>query len=198
VATATRVRLLGTFPDPVHVWFGEQPGVVEQQSPTSIDVLTPMRALPGLVDITLQRTGQGVVLTQPGGFLFEESVPGDPGSPPPPTSPTPEPGDGGGPSTSPPSSPTTTTAPTAGGPAPPSDTPAPPADTVPSQPTPTTAPPADGGGAADTGGTSTRSARASVSIELSDLGGGLRGSRVTGLDPSVGAPRCTSGTCTMA
>ena len=89
VSTPTLVRLAGSFPKSVYVWFGEQPGVVVSQTKTTIDVITPFRADPAVVDITLRRTGVGTLLELPNGFTFEAV-----GTPAPdPTDPDPTPGD---------------------------------------------------------------------------------------------------------
>ena len=200
VATRTMVRLTGSFPEAAYVWFGEQPGVVVHQTDTTIDVITPLRADAGSVELTLRRTGIGTILTVPGGFTFETDWPSEPapGEPAPtdpyPSEPIPsEPGEPSSPSPTPPGTeplepaPTepapTTPPPTAPTPEPSPGDPSPPATDPPvTQPPTTTVPNA-------------RQDRSDVASELVDLGGGLLGARVLGSDPTSAATSCHTDPC---
>jgi hypothetical protein len=70
VNQATTVTIRGNFPSSTYVWFGEQPGQVVHQNQSSITVRTPLRADPGVVDVTLQKSQNGVVLTIPAAYAF--------------------------------------------------------------------------------------------------------------------------------
>jgi hypothetical protein len=70
VNMANTVTIRGNFPSDTYVWFGGQPGQVVHQNRGQITVRTPLRAEPGLVDITLQKSPTGVVLTIPDAYAF--------------------------------------------------------------------------------------------------------------------------------
>ena len=80
VNTASTVTIRGNFPSASYVWFGDQPGQVVYQNRESITVRTPLRANPGVVDITIQKSRNGVVLRIPDAFAFVavDSGSGDP------------------------------------------------------------------------------------------------------------------------
>jgi len=137
------VRILGSFPNIAYVWFGDQPGIVLSQSSNAVDVLTPVRGVPGTVDVTLVKQGSGATLTVPQAFtFFDPTVAG----PQPPSGPSPsdpvEPTDPGDPAPSPTDpTPTTTTVPGT------SPTPGDPSDPTPTttlSPVPTTTWPGTG------------------------------------------------------
>lgn len=77
VNQANTVVIRGNFPSDTYVWFGGQAGQVVHQSRDSITVRTPLRATAGIVDITLQKSRNGVVLEIPDAFAFVAVTPGD-------------------------------------------------------------------------------------------------------------------------
>ncbi len=70
VNAANTVVIRGVFPSDTYVWFGDQPGQVVHQNRSQITVRTPLRAEPGVVDITLQKSPTGVVLRIPDAYAF--------------------------------------------------------------------------------------------------------------------------------
>ena len=64
------VTIVGVFPEPVSVWFGDQPGTAYFQSDTLILVSTPLRSEPGQVDVSLRSMADEVVIAVPDGFTF--------------------------------------------------------------------------------------------------------------------------------
>jgi hypothetical protein len=70
VGVATTVQLVGRFPSAAYVWFGDVPGTVLVASDRMMVVLSPALSAAGTVDISLRRTGEGTVLTVPGGFTY--------------------------------------------------------------------------------------------------------------------------------
>ncbi len=81
---ATTVVIRGNFPSATYVWFGDQPGQVVHQNRSAITVRTPLRAEPDVVDVTLQKSSNGVVLTIPDAYAFvafDGTVPGTEDSP---------------------------------------------------------------------------------------------------------------------
>ena len=217
VDTMNLVRLNGTFPDAAYVWFGEQPGVVVATSPFTIDVLTPLRANPGVVDIALVPPGSDVVLTVPGAYTFvsDSGTAPDPDTPTTTLAPPPDPGsptttaapanpDTPSPSPSPNPSPTTTTIPSVGAPSP-TTTAAPfpsPTTTTPSNPgespapSPTTTAPDPGTAPTTTAAPNPRQARAALGDRV-DLGSGLRGRPITDGSPLASAPLCSADPCSL-
>lgn len=178
VNMANTLTLRGSFPDDVYVWFGDQPGEVVSASSTSLTVRTPLRATPGLVDVTLRRSGSGVVLTMPAAYAFLDTSggsidaptqsPAPPPAPAPTPTPTPAPGDSNGSDSNDGGS----------------------NDSV-----------VDGRGSNETGsdstsgdtGTSRRSRL--VRGEPTALGNGLTGAPITGGDPTIGVATCTASPC---
>lgn len=89
VSVANTVTIRGSFPSETYVWFGGQPGQVVHQNRSQITVRTPLRSEPGVVDVTLQKSNNGVVLTIPGAYAFvaydgstgdPDASPGNPGA----------------------------------------------------------------------------------------------------------------------
>ncbi len=85
VNQANTVVIRGNFPSDTYVWFDDQPGQVVHQNRESITVRTPLRATAGIVDITLQKSRNGVVLEIPDAYAFvdvaaNEDANGDGGS----------------------------------------------------------------------------------------------------------------------
>jgi subtilisin family serine protease len=73
------VTIVGTFPQPISVWFGDQPGHVFFQSETLILVATPMRSQAGYVDVVFRTPADEEVMAISDGFLFvdDEEPPAD-------------------------------------------------------------------------------------------------------------------------
>jgi hypothetical protein len=178
VATSTYVSIIGSFPAPVSVWFGDQPGSVDFQSDSWLLVRTPLRSDPALVDVTLRRSG-AVVLSVADAFVFQAAA-GDP------------PVVGPGPTTSGPTG--TTTSPTA------SSTLSP-TSTQTTSPTAGTAPggtsPADtgAGGGGDGPVASLRRQRATALSEPIELGNGLLVTPLSGLGAVRDVATCRSDPC---
>jgi hypothetical protein len=179
------VSIVGSFPEEVNVWFGDQAGTVHYQSPTWLVVATPAGASPGTVDLSLRNQASGTVLTVPDAYTFYAPSGGSPGG-----------GTTTTPATSAPTTAPASTSTSAGGAGP---TPGP---TSTSAPTPTSAP-------TTVALTTTTVDPTSITTEPAvpvrprsallgspvDLGQGLRGVPLGGLDDMNGMPRCTSDPC---
>ena len=212
------VRLNGSFPEAAYVWFGEQPGVVIASSPYTIDVLTPIRATPGAVDIALVPPGSPAALVVPSAYTFVDGSVAGPSEPGTPTT-TVAPGSGGAPSptttlspvpttTTPFSNPTpspnptttlspvptTTVAPIGGSPSPTTTVSPNPGDTP--APTSTTIAADPGTAPTTTVAAGPRRPRAALGDEF-DLASGLRGRRITADSPLGAAPLCTTDPCAL-
>lgn len=189
VLTETLVTINGDFPEAAFVWFDDLPGAVVSQVDGVLLVTTPMRSEPGLVAVSLRTRAGDVVLEVPAGFEFVASgadggtvveQPGS-GSDPAPGDPTPGGGD---------------PAPVDGGtPGSPADDPIITVDPGPS----VDVPDAPGGGPTDPRDRPSpnpqRQARAALLGDPVDLGNGLTGRPLSGLEAIGGVPACHSDPC---
>ena len=199
--TPNLVQISGSFPAVPFVWFGEQPGTTVYASNNYILVETPIQAVPGLVDISLQLPGSGIVLLLPDAYVFLSPSPvpggdssdgsygevtpvGDTGS------------DSNGSGTSNPGDSSDQDS---------GDSPVAP----PSTPVPEAVSGGEPGSGSETGGTespaTTQPAPSSIDPqgrqsrtefgEPIDLGNGLTGSPIEGSDPTVGIAVCATDPC---
>ncbi len=196
----TQVTIVGTFPQPVHVFFGSVEASSLSQTATRIVALSPPGSQAGPIDIRLVRNG-ATVLSVGNGYTYlatDDDVP---------TSPPGGNGTGGGsPATDAPGS----DAPNTGSPAP--DTPGNPGSgnpgsdnpgsDNPGSDNPDTGNPGSGtpdGGSSDEGNQHPqqrrRQSRQSVGTQRVDLGDGRTGAPLEGGDPLTMSTPCRSNTC---
>jgi hypothetical protein len=175
----TLVHLIGRFPETSYVWFGAQAATVLAHSQDSLYVLAPPGIEPGAVDITLRRTGTGVVLTVPAGYTYTTDALASTGSGATGSSATGSGATGSGSGATGSAATGSAGSGAAGG-----NTPTPEPTSVPEP-------------SADPGPVSRRQRRVSVADAVTDLGNGLRGARVVAGDPTVGAGTCVNDLCRL-
>jgi subtilisin family serine protease len=189
VRSETFVTMTGSFPAPVHVWFGDRPGTVFVQADTWLMVQAPYVETPQVVDISLRTSADGEVLRAPEAFAY---VSLDGGTT---ISPQPDPGSGG------PGSGDSGSGDTGSGG---DDSVSFPPPVDPSEPAPVAPAPddgsTDGGGDTSTGGddgdkTRQRQARALPTGDAEQLANGLTGRPLDGLPVIGDVPACTSNPC---
>jgi subtilisin family serine protease len=195
VMSETLVTISGVFPEAAFVWFGDQAGTVVAQIEGVLLVATPLRAEPGPVDVVLRTGDDAIVLEAADGFLFVadgDAATGDGGGSQPPDGGADQPATGdpgtGVPEDGPVDQPSSGTSDPVGGGDGPSVT-IDPVDTV-------DVPDASGGGGRNGNGPNPqRQARAAIMGDPVDLGNGLTGRPLAGLEAIGGVPACHSDPC---
>ncbi len=180
------VSVAGQFPDQVYVWFGDQPGDIIHQSENWILVNTPSVAVPATVDVSIRRGD--IVLTVPQAYTFFDPSGGQP----PAAGPLPD-GIGGGQPDNPADTSPPTTSPGSGGPGQdsgPTTTSAAVSTSTTSISTSTSTPGDDSDEPLPK-----RRSRATALGEPIDLGNGLTGTPLGGLESVLDVPRCASDPC---